>query len=384
MNDIKKNDKIINIIVFLILTLFPMIRLFDISIPLIFIFQLLILLLKRKLIIDKKVLNVCIVSTLLLFTLYLPFLYFNDNFFLKDVLFSFYPIFILIFYIFYLNVINKDFFIKLLKIFLIFQLTICVIQLFNIMNFNNIFKDLLLNWQYTNGLKEGPLISLTSRPFGTIGNPVYLAFISYLFGKVISFRTGEKKYCFISLIIILLTGARMPLIAALIIELYDNVIKKIIINPMKSILYLLVILLAIYLAIKYVPFLNMIYVRHFTGNGSILNDYSVSYRLSMFDLFFDNMKYWIFGGYGINNFPAFVDCEYILRILQFGIVNFIILIYPYIYFFKRLNKMHIYNISYLSFFIIFTMFSFTVLSNLFLMQYIILSIFILMKEEKKI
>lgn len=381
MGKIKNGEKFLNVLIFFIITFFPMIQILNVSFPvIIFLFPL--LLFKKKVTVDTKVSRISIFSFIALIVIYLPVLLVNNNFLIKDVLFSMYPIIFLTQYIILFNFVDKDFFVTLLKYFLIIEFLVVLLQLFNFMNINVHFNSIFAYWQSVNALKDRNIVNLMSRPFGTIGNPVYLAFISYLFGKIISIKTGNKKYNFLAIAIILLTGARMPLLAALIIELYDNVIRKLVTSPIKSIFYLIVIIIVMILAIKYIPFLNMIYTRHFTGDGTIFDDYSVYYRLSMFDLLRKNHNYIIFGGYGISNFPPYVDSEYVLRLLQFGFVNFTILLLPYYVLFKKTIEENKINSIYIIGFIFINMLSVTILTNLLLMQYIILAFFLIKKEEK--
>jgi len=242
-----------------------------------------------------------------------------------------------------------------------------------------LLENLYFNWQSVNAAKTIDYLEISYRAFGTVGSPIYLSIIVYLFAKLIEYLTGNKKYTFIAILIVLLAGARMPLLVILCIEFYYNVIKNFLVNPKKSMMYLLLIIIVLFLAIQYVPFVNKIFTDYFINNNDIRNDYSFSYRASMVELLWENKKYLILGGYGINNFPSYVDSEYIIRFLQFGIINYLLVLYPFLYMFKSClsNKITLPIII----FIVMCMVTAILLTNLLIIPFVVLTFVVIKTFE---
>ena len=368
-------------IVFLILLFFPMVKIAGIGVPTImFLFP--ILLFHKKIIVDKKLIFNTFICTLVLMAIYYPVLILNNNFSVKDAFFAFYPFAIVYIFILFKNLIkinNKNKIVFCLKTYIIIQLLFCVIQLLNPFGINNLLENLYFNWQSVNAAKTIDYLEISYRAFGTVGSPIYLSIIVYLFAKLIEYLTGNKKYTFIAILIVLLAGARMPLLVILCIEFYYNVIKNFLVNPKKSMMYLLLIIIVLFLAIQYVPFVNKIFTDYFINNNDIRNDYSFSYRASMVELLWENKKYLILGGYGINNFPSYVDSEYIIRFLQFGIINYLLVLYPFLYMFKSClsNKITLPIII----FIVMCMVTAILLTNLLIIPFVVLTFVVIKTFE---
>ncbi len=368
-------------IVFLILLFFPMVKIAGIGVPTImFLFP--ILLFYKKIIVDKKLIFNTFICTLVLMAIYYPVLILNNNFSVKDAFFAFYPFAIVYIFILFKNLIkinNKNKIVFCLKTYIIIQLLFCVIQLLNPFGINNLLENLYFNWQSVNAAKTIDYLEISYRAFGTVGSPIYLSIIVYLFAKLIEYLTGNKKYTFIAILIVLLAGARMPLLVILCIEFYYNVIKNFLVNPKKSMMYLLLIIIVLFLAIQYVPFVNKIFTDYFINNNDIRNDYSFSYRASMVELLWENKKYLILGGYGINNFPSYVDSEYIIRFLQFGIINYLLVLYPFLYMFKSClsNKITLPIII----FIVMCMVTAILLTNLLIIPFVVLTFVVIKTFE---
>jgi len=368
-------------IVFLILLFFPMVKIAGIGVPTImFLFP--ILLFYKKIIVDKKLIFNTFICTLVLMAIYYPVLILNNNFSVKDAFFAFYPFAIVYIFILFKNLIkinNKNKIVFCLKTYIIIQLLFCVIQLLNPFGINNLLENLYFNWQSVNEAKTIDYLEISYRAFGTVGSPIYLSIIVYLFAKLIEYLTGNKKYTFIAILIVLLAGARMPLLVILCIEFYYNVIKNFLVNPKKSMMYLLLIIIVLFLAIQYVPFVNKIFTDYFINNNDIRNDYSFSYRASMVELLWENKKYLILGGYGINNFPSYVDSEYIIRFLQFGIINYLLVLYPFLYMFKSClsNKITLPIII----FIVMCMVTAILLTNLLIIPFVVLTFVVIKTFE---
>ena len=373
-------------VAFLILTFLPMISIKGTSLPIVL---LLVgyLLVKKRVIINKKILISGFLASIILIITYIPVLIVNNSLTLKDALFSLYPIIIVIIYTVLTNFDTKNDakIIFYMKAFLFIELIICIVQLVNPFDINEKLKNILYFWQKTNAQKYSNYLEVSYRPFGTIGSPIFLAVLCYFVGKTLEFKLNTKKYFIISLIVILLTGARMPLLAAILIELIEILTKEMKKKPVKAIIYILIIAVVLIISFKYIPFLNKIYNDFIIKENNISNDYSFSYRTKMIEFFKENIGYSFVGGYGINNFPTYVDIEYVLRIIQFGMINYLLIISPYIVIFsivlKKIRKKYL--IFEIISFVLLCMTTSIIITNIYVIQYILLVAIIFMKEGEK-
>lgn len=322
-------------ILFILFTFLPMFRIAGISIPtVLFLFPILFI---KKISIDKKLFLISIASSFLLAIIHTTTLSICSKVTLKDILFTLYPIFFAIVYTIIETILkslpeSKN--LKLINAFIIIQAIFCVLQITNIFDLNSKLENIYLYWQSVNTLKTVPYLEISYRPSGTTGSPIYMSAILLLVGELIRTKPKEKPYYITSILLILLSGARMAIIILAITMFYYYVIKNLIRQPAKSIFFATLLAVAGIIVINYVPFIQSVVVKYITGGNSILSDYSISYRLSMLHFFIDNISYVITGGYSITNFPAYVDNEFILRSIQFGLIGFSLILAPYIYIFK--------------------------------------------------
>lgn len=369
------------LLIFLI-TFFPVIEIFNIQIPTISVFFI-TLLLKKQIKLNKKMLKISLFS-IIVFLLLSLLSYFQYHISIQNLIYPFILIYTCLLYCCldnYINEKNQKKLIKGMKFFMIIQLVFCILQFTNFLGSNEILSKLYFYWQRVNAGKAATYLEISYRPFGTTGNPIYTAITCYLFGQTIKAYTKDKKYYYLSLIIILLCGARMALIAFLLIEIYINIIKKIGSKPLTAIFRLTLVCLILYLGYQYVPFIQKYILMIINGDSNILNDYSISYRLSMFDLFKYNSNYILFGGIGIENLPSYVDCEYILRILQFGLIGFAIYLLPFGYLFKTLKKNDI--VKSIILFLILMMITVVIMTNLYFIPYLLITLIMLERGDKK-
>ena len=374
--------------IFAILAFLPMIQFYKIVIPTI-LFLLPVLIFKNRVVIDKKAIRFTLLTTTILCFTYLPALLQNDVATPKDVLFVAYPLYMLSVWHIISNLfqgIDNKTISSCIKVFLMIQLIFCLMQLTNFLDTNSIFKPLYLHWQSVNTLKYTDYLEVSYRPFGTVGNPTVLSVIVYLLARTI--RKVDKKtgaFYLLAILIVVLSGSRTALAAIILIELYERVLKNIFKKPAVSITSLILIALAIPISIANVPFIRTIFDTYILSNNSIRNDYSIHYRLSMINLLKHNTRYLLFGGYGIYNFPSYVDSEIILRLLQFGIVNFGLIIsfygYKFINIIKKIKKTDRSTLIATTAFLIICSLTATVFTNLMTMQFIL--IYLVVAEQNR-
>ena len=129
---------------------------------------------------------------------------------------------------------------------------------------------------------------------------------------------------------------------------------------------------------NFAPFTRK-YIDMFINDRSELSqDYSVTYRLDMLKEFIYNKEFILFGGKSLASLPPYVDSEYILRILQFGIIGFLFCIYPYIYLFKKMKNNRKYDVAV---YILFMMITSVVLTNFYYIPFIMIWIVVELKKE---
>ena len=207
---------------------------------------------------------------------------------------------------------------------------------------------------YNNASTEGMVRSLTQRPFGLVGNPTFLTFSLYLVYKLSTLIKKSKFTIFISLIAMVISGGRIVLFFAIVWEIFEFIYKKLLrvknikqfcLNMILIFISLILFLIIISLVIYFTPFLyQQIWER--IANNSYFDSYSYTYRFQMYKLLLGiDINAILFGGFSYETFLKwgikYVDSEYVMRILQFGILGFLFLLYPFINFCKR-YKFNIY------------------------------------------
>ena len=220
------HNKIWAIVLFALLSFLPIINLGGISIPsIIFLFP--IILLTRP-VFNKKLMALSLIFTIGLSVIHIPVLAISGNLTFKGVFYVLYPLIIYLTYSIAISIIHRTddkTVATLLKAFIVTQMIFCIIQMTNIFNTRTLLEELFLRWQSINALKTTGVLEVAYRPFGTIGNPVYLAMVVFLFGKSAQLITKKQLWYFISAAIILLTGARLAIVLVIIFFVADYIIK---------------------------------------------------------------------------------------------------------------------------------------------------------------
>lgn len=318
---------------YLILLFMPLIYVFGIKIPTLLICLLGLLIFKR-IKFDIKDIIIVITTTLIIGIILFTVNVLNEVS-IKDISYMLIPSTIYLSYIFYLNItdiIKIDKLIIALKIFMIVQLVLVIMQTFNFLNINEKFYDIFYYFQTTFSNKDTLELFLTSRPFGTIGNPVYLSIIVYIIAKTIQVKDKNMIYTIIAFIIMMFAGARSAVLTFIIAELFILIFTKRNYKPLIIIGTIFGFIIISSIIYNYTSFLKY-YVETFLMQKDLsifLNDYSVTYRVSMFELLLNNPIVILIGGNNYSMLPEYVDSEPILRILQFGIIGYIALLLMHI------------------------------------------------------
>lgn len=325
-------------ILFILITILPIIPLGSVGIPSIIVLTLLLIVRKGKIFLDDKLFKLCIFATITTIACCMSVTYFGAT--IKDYAYIIYPTLYLVIYHSIVNLVsterevNKKI-LHLLKVYIIVQLIFCIIEMTNIFNLNKILEPIYFFWQSANALKSNQYLEITYRPFGTTGSPILLAIIVYIFAKKIQKMSNSNTYVLLALVIIAISGARTALMVSVVIEFVEYARKYSTKRPVKFILSVIVFAIIGLQLIYHLPFLSKM-LNYYSSHSTILGDYSVSYRLNVFRTVFakNALPHALIGGMSVAKFPAYVDCEYIMRILQFGVLGFILLISPIIYIYK--------------------------------------------------
>ena len=370
------------ILLFVLQTFLPIIQIYGIRIPT-SLFFLFIILIRGKININRNYIKGSVVTTVCFFVLTTVMININaDIISIKELLYALIPIYTVLNYIIIYNILDKVELSKIsncAKIFLIIQLLFCVIQITGILGINEKLNDIYFFWQKTNAQKDNAYLEITYRPFGTTGSPIYLSIIAYVLGKIVEIIDNKKTFYYLSFIIIMLTGARMAIIAFLLIEIAKLIYKGIKNNPINTIASMFAIVILIALMYNVAPFTRK-YIDMFLYNRSELSqDYSVTYRLGMLNEFVENKEFVLLGGKALSSLPEYVDSEYILRILQFGILGFGLCVYPYTYLFNRIKSKKKYEVG---FFILIMMITSIVLTNYYYMPFIMIWMVVEAQKQK--
>lgn len=196
-------------ICFFLFAFFPVLQIGELNIPTI-LFLAPLLLFRKKFYFERKVFLVSLFSVLALSLLFLPVILFGQSFSYKDAAFILFPLYMCCIYHVIVNVFNLSnigFLEKCLKVFLIIQLLFCFMQLTNFLNTNTIFEKVYYYWQSTNAQKMANYLEVSYRPFGTMGSPIILSIVSYLFGLLLlKINKRNKWYYYLSILIVVISG----------------------------------------------------------------------------------------------------------------------------------------------------------------------------------
>jgi hypothetical protein len=260
-----------------------------------------------------------------------------DRYDAKDYAYSMFPIF---FYLLYMSwgvlFSSKIELVRIIVIYIVLSIFSVILQKINILNINEwLFAPLLAPVLESLSNESGQVQTLSDRPGGLIGNPVWCSYVVYLFSKSIDLHNQSRFYIYLSFFCSALCGARSVLAISILIELlsvageyFENDWGKIFKDINKNYLILIISSICFVLAIiESDVILQYISGAYSSVDDVMANDYSISYRLSMVERFWfnDSESNIVSGGFSWREFPKFVDSELVMRTMQFGVLGFLIL-----------------------------------------------------------
>lgn len=316
---------------------------------------------------------------------------------LRDFLFIVIPIYTIITY-YILNFLLKDIDIivinKFIQFFMWVNFCFVIIQYTNLLGLSTLLKPYYEYLAVNNANSLIQALVLTQRPFGLVGNPTLLTFIIYVLYKISNKIKPNNLTTVISFFTMIISGGKMVLFFVILWEAYEfiyNKLKKIksanelFFKILQIIVFLILGLFSILLIVYCVPFLKQ-FVWDTIAKGELFDGYSYTYRFSMYNIlkkieistiFLGGYSYTVLTGMNI----AYFDTEYVMRILQYGVIGLFLLFYPLIHFYYK-SKYSIDNLYILAICLTFSLTNFTV-SNYVLIFYIVFYLTIIKKINNK-
>lgn len=315
---------------------------------------------------------------------------------IRDLLYGIMPLYtMLIYYIlsYLVQKLDERFLYKCFTFFIIISFIVLITQYTNILNLN-----VLLNPYYEfiskNNAVDSKVSSFCIRPFGLTGNPTFLTFISYLMYKICLCIKKSKLISILTFLTMLISGGRMILFFAILWEPFEFIINmmrkvhntKILLKRVFKIICFILLLIGLIIGcIYFIPFLHQ-EIWNGIAEGWFFQSYSYSYRAEMFNILKEaNCLQILFGWLTYNAILqmgiTYVDSEYVMRILQFGIIGLTLIYYPLLVFIKR-NKFSLESIFLLAICLTFAYSQFTITNYAFIF-YITLYMAIINKFSKR-
>ncbi|MEH7381368.1 hypothetical protein V7138_12975 [Bacillus sp. JJ1533] len=275
---------------------------------------------------------------------------FEGNLSIKDLSYFTFPLFYLFLILIFMYSKNN---IEILKVYFYVNILI-VLAIFIVPSLSHFIKV------YYELYAKGPIASpstaisaIISRPSGLLVHPSLLSFTIYLIGKYLSVKIPKYKYWFLglSLITIVASSGRAALLILLFIEgisfiLKGKSIKRKIVRAVSALIVVMGLFVALYFISPFFNWwINLTLEDLYYGNG--FRSHSIEHRLDMFGWLFDeqaNVLNFLFGGrltmdtlssLGI----SYIDSEFVMRILQFGLVGYLLLAMPFFVFYYRARKL---------------------------------------------
>lgn len=319
---------------------FPLIRVGALPIPVILIFAVIVLAGAPIVVQSKKVVILSVLGAVYLLTVALLNSQINPTYSLKDIFYFFIPLqflggYILFSTIFTGQAVARRIFVQFCIFFLAFEGGMAVIELAHVTPLINLMHP-YLEWFITNTSNTDDQLSfIMFRPSGTLGSPVILGTLGYIVARFVSYERKQPIWVVVGILLALVSASRMALIASAASELtlaivFFQPIKRI---QKRSWIIGLVgvgaLVIGFWAMFTFIPFMSE-YVSIFTSGklSKLSGDYSFSYRSEIFAWSFQKPLNLIFGGISLEQFPAYVDCEALMRSLQFGVIGYVMLQLP--------------------------------------------------------
>lgn len=319
---------------------FPLIRVASLPIPVILIFAVIVLIGSPVIIQSKKVVTLCLLSATYLLTVALLNSQIYPTYSIKDIFYFFIPIqflggYILFTSIFTRHELARKVFVNFCIGFLAFEGGMAVIELARLSPIITLMHP-YLEWFITNTSNTDDQLSfIMFRPSGTLGSPVILGTLGYIVARFVSYEKKAPIWVVVGILLALVSASRMALIASAISEL---TLALVFYRPIRTIKRKslaigvaggVALIIGGWAMFTFIPFMAE-YVNIFkSGKLSALSgDYSFSYRSEIVAWSLQRPLNLMFGGVSLVQFPAYVDCEALMRSLQFGVVGYIMLQVP--------------------------------------------------------
>lgn len=189
-----------------------------------------------------------------------------------------------------------------------------------------------------------------TRPGGLIANPTWYGFLVYLLGKYLSIREKNDRYLILAFVGIVLSTARAAMLVFLCIEGYRFVkAGKSAPGKLLRVLLVLAFCVGIFLFVYHTNALFHHWLELTIADlrsGGQFRDYSMSYRTEMYSwvassitplslLFGGTISTALLPSLGIR----YIDSELVMRLLQFGLFGYLALLGPMLLFYHRARRM---------------------------------------------
>ncbi|MGK2285331.1 hypothetical protein [Pedomonas sp. V897] len=271
---------------------------------------------------------------------------------------------------------GHDFIVRSLKAMLIGQLLLMAAQTVNFLNITDLLSP-YWTWLATNVAADtNQALRFISgaesrRVPGTFGNATYAAMLCYFMARTIYLSDPRKRWLILGFVGLLLGGHRMGLLAFFLFEfiirfLIGHSLAKGLLISFAGLCVFMLFLACMTWADSSKTYPNLV---GWTINTFVIEkrlswrDFeSVFHRLNMIDWALKSPERLLIGGLSLTELPpkAYVDSEFVLRSLQFGLPGFLILLAPYLW---PLTLRWDHRTVFLAFFITFLSITITVSTN---------------------
>jgi len=289
-----------------------------------------------------------------------------------------------------------EFIVRSLKVMLIGQLLLMAAQTLNLLNIVNLFAP-YWTWLATNVAADvNQALAFVSgaesrRVPGTFGNATYAAMLCYLLARTIYLTDPRHRWLFLGFVGLLLGGHRMGLLAFFLFEFVIRFLtgRSFITGLLFALGGLLVFILflgGMAWADSSKTYPNLV---GWTINAFVIEQRfdwrdleSLFHRLNMINWALTSPERLLVGGLSLTELPpdAYVDSEFVLRSLQFGLPGFLLLLGPYLW---PLTLCRDHRALFLAFFITFLSITTTVSTNPVCIPYLSLYLGLLLHRRRQ-
>ncbi|MGD6831737.1 hypothetical protein ACQCT5_06215 [Sutcliffiella halmapala] len=208
---------------------------------------------------------------------------------------------------------------------------------------------------YAKGNIASPSTAITAilaRPSGLLVHAGLYGFLIYFIGKYLSIKEPKYKYLYLLLTLVVagISGGRAALLTIIILEGGSFILKG---NNWKSIVKRLSLIslstILLFVALFFLnPFFNWWISTTFqdlVAGGSQFRSHSIGHRMKMYTWFLEGLNpiNGLFGGrITLESLEAlnirYIDSELVMRIMQFGVIGYVMFATPFIVFYYRARK----------------------------------------------